>query len=99
QMIAAIEFPEQASFNPKQYINGLAEKVVENGGNIFENTVAIKVEKDNKGYITYLNNDKKIKSNIIVLATHYPIINIPGYYFMKMYQSMSYIIAIDPKEK
>lgn len=99
QMIAAIEFPEQASFNPKQYINGLAEKVVENGGNIFEKTVAIKVEKDSKGYITYLNNDKKIKSNIVVLATHYPIINIPGYYFMKMYQSMSYIIAIDPKEK
>ena len=43
QMIGAIEFPEQASFNPKQYINGLAEKVVENGGDIFEKTVAIKV--------------------------------------------------------
>ncbi len=99
QMIAAIKFPEQASFNPKQYIDGLSKKIVKQGGKIFENTTAVKVEKEGKVYNTYLSNNKKIKSNIVVLATHYPIINIPGYYFMKMYQSMSYIIAIDPKEK
>lgn len=99
QMIAAVKFPEQASFNPKKYIDGLSKKIVKQGGKIFENTTAVKVEKEGKVYNTYLSNNKKIKSNIVVLATHYPIINIPGYYFMKMYQSMSYIIAIDPKEK
>ena len=31
----------------------------------------------------------------IVIATHYPIINTPGYYFMRMHQERSYVIALE----
>ena len=31
----------------------------------------------------------------MVIATKYPFINIPGFYFMKMYQSTSYAIAVE----
>lgn len=34
----------------------------------------------------------------MVLATRYPTINVPGYYFLKMYQSTSYAIVADVKE-
>ena len=33
------------------------------------------------------------------MATHYPIINMPGFYFTKMYQSSSYVIAIETNKK
>lgn len=36
-----------------------------------------------------------VKSKYVIIASHYPIINSPGFYFLKMYQSMSYAIAIE----
>ena len=39
----------------------------------------------------------KMKSKYVVLACHYPFINAPGFYFLKMYQSTSYAIAVDTK--
>ena len=40
-----------------------------------------------------------VKAKYVVIATHYPIINIPGFYFIKMYQETSYAIAIDTSEE
>lgn len=40
-------------------------------------------------------NKGNIEANKIVIATHYPIINSPGYYFMKMHQERSYVIALE----
>ena len=40
----------------------------------------------------------KIKSKYVIMASHYPFIKFPGFYFTKMYQSTSYVIAIDPKK-
>jgi len=48
-------------------------------------------------YETY-TEDHKITSKYVVMASHYPIKNAPGFYFLKMYQEKSYIIAINPKE-
>ena len=31
------------------------------------------------------------------MATHYPFISAPGFYFLKMYQSTSYGLAVDTK--
>jgi Rieske Fe-S protein len=30
----------------------------------------------------------------VVVATHYPFINVPGYYFLRMHQERSYVVAI-----
>ena len=93
---AGIEFPNQAQFNPRKYIIGLYNSILNSGGKIYENTKVYDVEKVEKNYITYTKNNKVI-SKYVVLACHYPFINAPGFYFLKMYQSTSYAIAVDTK--
>ena len=59
----------------------------------------IDTEDENEYYIITLENGCKIKTKYIVVATKYPIINIPGFYFLKMYQSTSYAVAIQTSQK
>lgn len=97
-ILAAIKFPNQAQFNSYKYLLGLANKVEENGGMIYENTKAIDIKKDDKYYIVK-TEEAKVKAKYVILASHYPIINFPGFYFMKMYQETSYLIALETKQK
>ena len=89
----AIKFPNQAQFNARKYVIALL-KILENKNiKIFENSRVEKIEKNN-GY-EILANNKKIKSKYVVLATHFPILNFPGFHFIKMYQDKSYIIGVE----
>ena len=79
----AIKFNNQAQFNPLKFLKDISKELV-----IYENTRAIKIEEN------LVSTDKgNIVANHIVIATHYPIMNAPGYYFMKMHQERSYVIA------
>ncbi|MCU7514042.1 MAG: FAD-dependent oxidoreductase [Ignavibacteria bacterium] len=62
-------FPDQATFNPMKYYDGLAAAIVRNGGLIFTNTHASKVT--NLG----VTSDKgfTIRADYIVVATNSPI--------------------------
>lgn len=94
----AVCFKNQAQFHPLKYLYGLSDSISSCGGKIYTNTVAIGVEKDfNSSYIVSTNN-ATIKSKFVIVATHYPFINFPGFYFTKMYQSTSYIIAVDTRK-
>lgn len=95
-ILGAIKFPNQAQFHPRKYCLGLAEKIIENSGEIYINSTVYNVNKDEGNYIVFTKNNK-VKSKYIVFASHYPFINVPGFYFSKMYQSTSYIIAVDTK--
>ncbi len=99
RILGAIEFPNQAQFNPCKYANGLVRAIRKRDNIlIFEKTKVTDVKgpkEDNYTVIT--ENGKNIKAKYVVLASHYPIINIPGYYFLKMYQEMSYLIAIETR--
>ena len=94
----AICFKNQAQFNPLKYLYGLCNSILSHNGDIYSNTVATNLEQlvDNT-YVVHTNYHK-IKCKYVIVATHYPFINFPGFYFAKMYQSTSYIIAIDPKK-
>ena len=94
----AIKFKNQAQFHARKYMIGLCKAIVSNNCEIFENTTAIEVEKTHENYIVHTNKGN-ITSKKIVIATHYPIINFPGFYFAKMYQSTSYLIAIETHKK
>lgn len=94
--IAAIKFPNQAQFNPLKYVYGLCKSITTNDGLIFEDSKVYDVKKSIDSYITYTKNNK-VTSKYVVLASHYPIINVPGFYFLKMYQEASYIIGIETK--
>lgn len=96
--LGAIKFPNQAQFNPCKYINGLVKSMEQNGDvTIFENTkvVDIKTAENSSLYNVITEDGHTVTAKYVVLATHYPIINVPGYYFLKMYQEMSYVIGVE----
>ncbi len=61
----------------------------------YEHTKVIDLKEKGGYYEVTTEKGNVITAKNVVIATHYPIINVPGYYFLKMYQSMSY--AIDGK--
>ena len=93
----AIEFDGQAQFHPRKYMLGLAKSIL-NENKIYIHTTVTNIEKDGDNYKIYTDKGN-IKAKYVVLATHFPIVNLPGFYFLKMYQSTSYLIAIETKGK
>ena len=91
-----IKLKNQACFNPIKYINGLLKVI--NKDSIYENSGVYKISKSGKKYIVYTNNGV-VKCDFVVIATKYPIKDIPGFYFLKMYQETSYVIAIKPNDE
>lgn len=82
---SAIKFNNQAQFNPLKF---LAE--ISKGLKIYENTKVEQLEGT-----TAITPKGKIRAKKIIIATHFPFINKHGSYFLKMYQSRSYVIAYE----
>lgn len=80
----AVEFPDQAQFNPLKFLEKISKDL-----QIYENTRAVKVE----GEHVY-TDDQTVKAQQIVFASHYPFLNKPGYYFMRMHQERSYVLSL-----
>ncbi len=80
----ALKYHNQAQFNPLPFISSLCNYI-----SIFENTRVLRVE-DNIAYCDVA----KVKAKKIIFATHYPIVNFPGFYFTRMHQSRSYVLAL-----
>ena len=79
-------------------MKGLANSIQNYGGLIFNDSLVTDIQKYDNEYISYVN-EYTIKSKYVVIASHYPFINFPGFYFSKMYQSTSYAIAIETEKK
>ncbi len=93
----AIEFPNQAQFQPVKYVQGLTKCVLEKGGEIFENTKVVDYEKADDGFMVTAKvgeENRKVRAKYLVVATRYPIFNVPGFHFLKMYQELEYGIAL-----
>ena len=75
---------------------GLANAIKKKGGLIFVNSQVKDIKKHNNEFITY-GEEYKIKSKYAILASHYPFVNFPGFYFSKMYQVTSYALAVETK--
>ena len=93
----AIKTGNQAQFHPVKYMYGLSDSIQSNGGLIFTNSLVTDVKKKDNEY-EVLVNDYKITAKYVVLASHYPFIIFPGFYFSKMYQVTSYAIGIEINE-
>ncbi|MGG7165623.1 FAD-dependent oxidoreductase [Clostridium ihumii] len=81
----AIKFNNQAQFNPLKFLKDISKDLV-----IYENTRAIEIKQD-----LVITNKGNITANHIVVATHYPIMNTPGYYFLRMHQERDHVIALE----
>jgi len=97
-ILEAVKFKNQAQFNPLKYIKGLVNYILKNGGKIYTKTLCTDVKRKNDEYTTYANGHK-IHSKYVVLASQYPFLKVPGLYFTKMYQSLSYVIALETNSK
>lgn len=80
----ALKFKKQANFNPIKFLNYIIKDLT-----IYEDTTALEIN-DN----VVVTNRGEIKAKSIVIATHFPIINVPGYYFLRMHQEREYVIAL-----
>lgn len=76
-------FEDQAQFHPLKFIRELAKEL-----EIYEGTKILSV----KGHVLTTSHGKITAQNII-FATHYPIVNIPGFYFLRQHQERSYVVA------
>ena len=94
---AAIKFENQAQFHPRKYMIGLCKAILKQN-KIYNFTTVTDVVKEGDRYNVYTDRGNII-SKYVVLATHFPIVNMPGFYCIKMYQSTSYIIAIETNKK
>ena len=83
--IGAVMCENQAQFHPLKFLSAIAENLT-----VFEDTPVTEVQ----GNIALTPHGKITAENIIV-ATHFPFIDAHGSYFMKMYQSRSYVIALE----
>ena len=99
KVLGAIKFKNQAQFNIMKYLQSIL-KVLENKNvEIFEQTKVVDVNKKNGKYNVITENSQCIEADYVVLATHYPIMNFPGFHFLKMYQDRSYVIAGKTKQQ
>lgn len=80
----AVSFQNQAQFHPLQFLSQIAESL-----NIYEETKALAF----KG-TTVVTERGNIDARKIIVTTHFPILNKHGAYFLKMYQSRSYLLAV-----
>lgn len=97
-VLGAIKFPNQAECNPIKYACGLADYITKNSGKIYTDSLVKNIQKENNNFIVSCK-DYVIRSKYVILASHYPFIDRLGYYFLKMYQSTSYVIAVDIGDK
>ena len=82
--VGGIRFKNQAIFNPLKFI-----KEIVKGLTIYENSHVIDV----KG-TTAITKNGSVNAKKVVFATHFPFIDRFGFYFLKMFQSRSYVIAL-----
>lgn len=68
----AMVMPNQARFNPMQYVISLAESVHKKGCDIYENTAAVSINEESN-YCTVTTSKGKIVAKKVFLATHTPI--------------------------
>lgn len=85
----AVEFRNQAQFNPLEFASAVAK-----GLNIREHTKAVEFRGD-----TVVTDGGSVTAKKIIVATHFPIINKHGGYFLKMYQNRSYVIALENAQR
>ena len=85
----AVRLWHQAQFHPLKFVAGITKDL-----NIYEHTAVHSF--DGRGYVT---NRGRIRAKKTIVATHFPIWNKHGGYFLKMYQHRSYVLALEGAPK
>ena len=80
----AVRFPEQAQFHPLKFAAAVSKNL-----RIFEHTKVLELMPGKA-----VTSGGTISAEKIIIATHFPILNKHGGYFIKLYQNRSYVTAL-----
>lgn len=80
----AVGVPRQAQFHPLNFIAALAKDLT-----VYEHTKVLEI-----GPGKAVTNGGTVSAEQIVIATHFPVLNKHGGYFLKLYQHRSYVLAL-----
>lgn len=80
----AIRFRHQAQFHPLKFVAEICREL-----DIREHTRALAFEGN-----TVITDRGTIQADRIIIATHFPMLNKHGSYFLKLYQQRSYVLAL-----
>lgn len=78
-------FPQQAQFHPLKFLKEVSQKIT-----VFEKTRVLRVEPN-----TLVTDRGAVSARRIIFATHFPFVNFPGFYFMRMHQERSYVLTLE----
>ena len=81
---AAVGLGEQAQFHPLKFLQAICKDLP-----IYEQTRVTEFTPD---YIVYERG--KIRAKKVIVATHFPMLNKHGMYFLKLYQHRSYVLGL-----
>ncbi len=81
----AVQFPRQAQFHPLKFVAAIAR-----GLRIFEHTKVLEL-----GPGRAVTDRGTVSADRIIVATHFPLLNKHGGYFLKLYQHRSYVLALE----
>ena len=86
ELQGALRWPNQAQFHPLKFAAAIAP-----GLRIFEHTKAVSFE----GPGVVRTQQGRIEAKQIIVATHFPLLNKHGAYYLKLYQHRSYVLALE----
>lgn len=81
----AVKFNNQAQFHPLEFIKAISSNLT-----VYEHTRVKEVQEN--GVVT---ESGFVKANTIIFACHFPFLNMPGFYFARMHQERSYVLALE----
>ncbi len=82
--VCALGMESQAQFHPIKFLNAIV-----GGLRIYENTFVNEIQ---PGRI--FTQEGTINARRIILTTHFPMVNLQGLFFLKLYQHRSYVLAL-----
>ena len=85
----AVCFRNQAQFDPLAFVRHISSEL-----EIREHTKVIAI----RGH-KVITQDEVMTADKIVMATHYPVLNVPGFYFVRLHQERSYVLALSGCDK
>lgn len=80
----AVRFPNQATFQPLRFLHGVAARLT-----VYEHTPVTDLR---PGLV--ITKHARVHARRVVMATHFPFLDSPGWYFLRMHQERSYLLAL-----
>ncbi|MGI5907343.1 MAG: FAD-dependent oxidoreductase [Christensenellales bacterium] len=91
---AVLTTQNQAHFHPLKYLFALVQTLVQSGTcALHERSRAIALERGRRCLLR--TRGGTVCADTVVLATNYPMVDMPGFYFSRLHQERSYIRCVD----